>query len=851
MADNSGSKKLMQAFFAPAVALMSRLNVGRKFALLGLMSLAAMAVVVYSLFAGLHQVISSSQRELHGLELIKPFPRAVQMLQQHRGISAALLGGDTTMLDNRASVEKDVADAFRAMEGKLPPGLAPNEEWQHIRADWERLREVGLTWTAAENYAAHTRLIDRIQSFNEQVADDYALILDPEISSYYLIDTIVNKLPHALEHLGQLRAYCTGILAAKQATPQQQTEINILSAKLGDAIKELENNLDKAGRHNPALKDSIAAASKNISGSAQQLTGLVASNVLIGHFSARPADFFKQSTDAIDQSYAQLHEALLPTAETLLKARIAQAEGTLYFSVGIATLLLLMVAYFSLGISHAVVGHIRSLVRLAQAITAGNLDERVDIDTSDELGQVGECFNQMVCGFNLLLEASRRKEARLQDLSAHLEERVKERTVELELAQRETEVLLRRNQALMMTSLEGVHVMDIQGNLVEANDAFCHMLGYAWEEVLGLNVAHWDAQWSVEELRVRFREIVGKSIMFETLHRRKDGTLINVEISASGVELEGQNFIFALSRNITGRKSADAVLRRHKVVIDTAIDGFWMTDMMGNLQEANEAYAKISGYTVDELANMHISQLEAIEQSPKDVHAHITKIIAQGHDRFETRHRHKDGQEIDIEVSVTHMAESQQFFVFCRDIAERKRAEEEIHNLAFYDALTRLPNRRLFLDRFRAALTVSGRRNNFGAVLFIDLDEFKALNDAFGHDCGDLLLIEVAARIKSCVRAMDTAARWGGDEFVVLIEENSDDRDEALRKVGLVAEKIRETLARPYHLNGREHQSSPSIGVSLYRGNEETVDTLLQQADRAMYQAKSSGRNAVRFFDAA
>ena len=136
-------------------------------------------------------------------------------------------------------------------------------------------------------------------------------------------------------------------------------------------------------------------------------------------------------------------------------------------------------------------------------------------------------------------------------------------------------------------------------------------------------------------------------------------------------------------------------------------------------------------------------------------------------------------------------------------------------------------------------------------MLFIDLDEFKALNDTFGHDCGDLLLIEVAARIKSCVRAMDTAARWGGDEFVVLIEEISDDRDEALRKVGLVAEKIRETLARPYHLNGREHQSSPSIGVSLYRGSEETVDTLLQQADRAMYQAKSSGRNAVRFFDAA
>ena len=146
-------------------------------------------------------------------------------------------------------------------------------------------------------------------------------------------------------------------------------------------------------------------------------------------------------------------------------------------------------------------------------------------------------------------------------------------------------------------------------------------------------------------------------------------------------------------------------------------------------------------------------------------------------------------------------------------------------------------------------MTVSGRRNNFGAVLFIDLDRFKLLNDTLGHDYGDLLLIEVAARIKSCVREVDTVARLGGDEFVVLIEGVSDNQDETSHKVGLVAEKIREALARPYHLNGHEHHSSPSIGVSLYHDNEETVDELLRHADMAMYQAKDSGRNAVRFFD--
>ena len=972
MADSSGSKKLMQAFFSPAVALMNRLDVTRKFVLLGLMSSVAIAVVVYSLFACLDEVIISSQRELKGLELIKSFPRAVHILQQHRGFSAGLFGGNGTMRDSRADMEREATKALDEIWGKQFYGMASNEDLQHIKADWERLRKEGLNWTAAENFATHTRLINRMQSFEAIVADEYALTLDPELSTFYLIDTIVNKLPHALEHLGQLRAYGTGILAKKQATAQQKIELGALVVELEDALGMLKTSLDKVGRHNPALQGLISATSRDIADSAQQVAGLVTSDIITGHFAVSPNDFFGMSTAVIDSSYTQLHEALLPMAESLIKARVARAGNTLRFSVGIAFLLFLVVAYFSVGICRVIIANIRSLAHSAHAFAGGDLSGRIDLGARDELGQVGDSFNEMAEGFSALLKVSRENEARLQDLSVHLEERVKERTIELEYAQQAAEMLLQRNQALMLTSMDGIHVMDMQGNLLAANDAFCRMLGYTQNEVDGLNVADWDAQWTAEELQAKFRALVGTSAMFETLWHRKDGTLINVEISASGVEQEGRSFIYASSRDITVRKQAEAVLRRHKLVIDTAIDGFWMTDMTGNLQEANEAYAKMSGYTVDELVNMNISQLEAKEQSPEEVQAHIAKIIAQGHDRFETRHRHKDGHEIDIEISVTCMAESQQLFVFCHDITKRKKAEEalrvaaatfetheailitdasaniirvnraftditgynpeevlgknprmmnsgrqdkafyarmwqqlihagtwsgeiwdkrkngqaypkwmtvtavkneqqettqyvaifsditerkqteeDIRNLAFYDVLTKLPNRRLFIDRFHAALSVSARHNNYGAVLFIDLDKFKMLNDTLGHDYGDLLLVEVAIRIKSCVREMDTVARLGGDEFVVLIEEISDDLDEASRKVGLVGEKIREALVCPYRLKEHEHHSSPSIGISLYRGNEETVDTLLQYADMAMYQAKNSGRNAVRFFDAA
>ncbi len=186
-----------------------------------------------------------------------------------------------------------------------------------------------------------------------------------------------------------------------------------------------------------------------------------------------------------------------------------------------------------------------------------------------------------------------------------------------------------------------------------------------------------------------------------------------------------------------------------------------------------------------------------------------------------------------------------------RQITARKQAEEEIRSLAFYDVLTKLPNRRLLLDRLGLSLAASARSQKFGALLFLDMDKFKTLNDTLGHDYGDLLLIEVAQRILCCVRQTDTVARFGGDEFVLLFEDIGGHAEEASQTVALIAEKVRVSLAAPYQLKEHEYLSSPSIGVCLFSGNEESADTLLKRADMAMYQAKDSGRNVVRFFDPA
>ena len=192
------------------------------------------------------------------------------------------------------------------------------------------------------------------------------------------------------------------------------------------------------------------------------------------------------------------------------------------------------------------------------------------------------------------------------------------------------------------------------------------------------------------------------------------------------------------------------------------------------------------------------------------------------------------------------------------DITSRKQMEQQVHQLAFYDDLTKLPNRRLLDDRLWKAMIASKRRGVFGAVMFLDLDNFKPINDEYGHMVGDLLLIEAANRLRHCVREVDTVARFGGDEFVAIFDELSADRAESEAQVGVVAGKIRTALAEPYLLTVKadgqadmliEHHCTVSIGVALFSSQEGSPNDVLKWADAAMYQAKGAGRNAIRIYD--
>jgi diguanylate cyclase (GGDEF)-like protein/PAS domain S-box-containing protein len=323
--------------------------------------------------------------------------------------------------------------------------------------------------------------------------------------------------------------------------------------------------------------------------------------------------------------------------------------------------------------------------------------------------------------------------------------------------------------------------------------------------------------------------------------------------------------MIGIHTNITARRSMEDTLREQaeffRLITENGEDFIAVLDLDGKRRYHNPAYARFLGMNQpvkgsDSFAEIHPEDRERIQQLFMDtVHsgvghrAEFRFVLANG----ELRHMESCGGLIK-----NSKGEASCVVVVSHDITERIRAGNAIRTLAFYDPLTNLPNRRLLDDRLNQAFAASKRSGFYGALLFIDLDNFKPLNDEYGHAVGDLLLVEVANRLKNCVREVDTVSRVGGDEFVVMIAELHSEKGESMIQAGVVAEKVLDSLSAPYQLAIRHgggmgravpHQSTASIGVALFGNQEATPEEVIKWADLAMYRAKASGGNLIRFYD--
>ena len=414
-------------------------------------------------------------------------------------------------------------------------------------------------------------------------------------------------------------------------------------------------------------------------------------------------------------------------------------------------------------------------------------------------------------------------------------------------------------------------LVDMQGRLIEWNKPFLEMLGYAADELKNLTYMDLTPQkWHEAEAQIVEQQLIphGQSRLYEKEYIRKDETVLPVELKLHLLrDSKGQpEAMWAIVRDISERKRVEAALCEQeeffRLIAENSGDFIAVLDLEGRRLYNSPSYKQFFGDTRYLLGTDSFTEVHPDDQDRVRRVFFETVNSGIGH-RIEFRFVLPDGgvRQMESRGGVIRDGDGKvvRVVVVSNDITERKQAEEQIHNLAFYDTLTRLPNRRMLSDRLRQAMAATKRSGCHGALMFLDLDNFKPINDAHGHAVGDLLLSEAARRIASCVRGVDTVARFGGDEFVVLLNELDVDKAKSAAQAGMVAEKIRARLAEPYVLPVRqeggvaemrlEHQCTSSIGLVLFLDHEHAEEDLLRWADIAMYQAKDDGRNRIRLID--
>jgi diguanylate cyclase (GGDEF)-like protein/PAS domain S-box-containing protein len=323
-------------------------------------------------------------------------------------------------------------------------------------------------------------------------------------------------------------------------------------------------------------------------------------------------------------------------------------------------------------------------------------------------------------------------------------------------------------------------------------------------------------------------------------------------LTATPVE-NGSGATVVAHRNITARRAAEADLRIAAAAFESP-EGMMVTDASCRILKVNKAFSDITGYSREEVIGQRPSLLSSGRHDAAYYQAMWDSVNAKGSWEGEIWNRRKNGEVFPEHLSISAVYDLDggvsHYVASLTDITLSKAANDEIRNLAFYDPLTRLPNRRLLMDRLRQALGNSASTASGGALMFIDLDNFKTLNDTLGHHVGDLLLQQVAQRLQACVRHSDTVARLGGDEFVILVEGLSGHALLAAEQSETLATKILTALNQPYVLGNHNCHSTPSIGVTLFHdGEPQYASELLKRADIAMYEAKMAGRNGMCFFD--
>lgn len=404
-------------------------------------------------------------------------------------------------------------------------------------------------------------------------------------------------------------------------------------------------------------------------------------------------------------------------------------------------------------------------------------------------------------------------------------------------------------KSIIDNSESSYFILNPEGRVSFVNDFACKVLGYSKKELIGMYPWQFDPDFQAADWpHVWIALKNSKTITIETRHRHKDGTIFNVLVTGHYINYNTEEFSFCFAQDITERKKIDSELRIAATAFESQ-EGMIVTDANAIILKINHSFTRITGYSPEEAVGKKMKLLKSGIHNAAFYQDMWNSITNLGSWQGEIWNKRKDGEIYPEWLTITAVKDTNgivsHYVGTMIDITARKAIEERVHHLAHYDVLTDLPNRSLLTDRLHQALAQARREKSKLALMFLDLDNFKPVNDSLGHDTGDLLLKAVALRLEHCIkRESDTVSRVGGDEFVIILSHIDANKDAAT-----IADEIVNAITQPFEINQQAINISCSIGIGIYPMHGTDVKTLMQVADNAMYEAKRAGRACFRFYD--
>lgn len=799
---------------------MNNLSYSRKFLVLGGLSLFALLIVSIYWTNYLSGSINTANQQLMGLIQTQKTSRLIQLAQQHRGLSSAVIAKVKGSANKHSVLNTKIDTHFLKVSITLPLALKSSLKWLAITEQWQYLKTKGMTLTLNQNFNLHTKFISNIESFQLSKADYYNLLIVADLDSYYLTNNLLFPLPATLELLAQVRGLGVSYFINKDMKDKERI-IKLLS-NITIPLGVFKENVFKIKRVLISDGDNISAQVliKKIDENIKLISNDINSDKTVGN----SLTFYHLLTAVIDDGYQFLDHSLSFTLKSLLRNRVKQANYQLMLSVGFSSVLFFIVLYFIIGLYYSTIKSIDTLTQVTGKFYSGDLNARVTLDTRDEL-------NNIAIGFNEMAES-------IQSLMLDKEE------------------ISSRLHTIIDNSPIGIWFTGTDGRYHFVNKIITDLIGVSEKELidthptdlaelLGEEVAQCCIESNIAALKQDCPHVSYESI--PGLHAKPSILEITkVKLKTPEGEVLG---LIGISNDITDKRQQEDDLKLADMVYQNSSEAMMITNVNNEIIAINPALSSITGYSKKELIGENTTIFRSNKTSPELYQSMWKDLNLTGRWQGEISTTKKDGttypEWISINTVYDDLGNVLRRISLFSDITAKKEADEKILRQANYDSLTELPNRRMFIKKLEEEIKLSEQKNKKFALIFIDLDNFKIINDSKGHDFGDAIIVETGKRVNSCVRQFDTVARLGGDEFTIILSDLSDPCD-----VATICQKIMDVLNKPFYITEIPAYISASLGVTLYPKDASTTSELLKNADQAMYLAKSLGRNRFCYFTA-